>query len=157
MPTGSNDLRHDVVGLDGARNTLFAVWGFGGGLIMLILVVQSLLGHYGGKVQDVWGWFLPTIMPTLSMIFIVLGYSALEDRLSKAVVRRSYYHAATWLSLVYIVLILLTILVQPFASAEKAVELMIMSNLWLGPVQGIVSSALGVMFITKETESGEGV
>src|SRR3954447_9850431 len=42
--------------------------------------------------------------------------------------------------------LMLTILIQPFASKTpaEAVGLMRTSNLWLGPLQGLVASALGV-------------
>lgn len=68
----------DLLPLEIARNSLFVVSAAGTGPFILILVVQSLLGTFGDKVQEVWGWALPTIMPTLAMIVTVLGYTALD-------------------------------------------------------------------------------
>ena len=87
-------------------------------------------------------------MPTLGMVVSVLGYTALDPTVSEAVVRKSFLSVAWWLSAFYLALILLTILIQPFTAAEPA-QLMRLSNLWLGPVQGLVASALGVLFVSK--------
>ena len=49
-------------------------------------------------------------------------------------------------SVVYILLVLATILLQPFA-AVGPIALLEMSNLWLGPIQGLAIGALGVFFV----------
>jgi hypothetical protein len=137
--------------LDQVRTKLGAVWLGGAGSIILVLVIQSLLGRYEDKVQDVWGWVLPTIMPTLGMIVTVLGYTALDRNMSTAIVRKDFFQLSFWLSLFYLSLILLTVLVQPLvgATVEKAIQLMRQSNLWLGPFQGLVASSLGVLFVSR--------
>lgn len=143
----------DLLPLDKARNSLVVVWTVGSGPFILILVVQSLIGTFGDKVQDVWGWALPTIMPTLAMIVTVLGYTALDPYSSLTVVRRSFFRVSWWLSLFYLLLILLTILIQPFLPSISArLQAMRVSNLWLGPIQGLVASALGVLFVTKRSK-----
>jgi hypothetical protein len=112
-----------------------------------------LLGTFGDKVQEVWGWALPTIIPTLAMIVTVLGYTALDPSTSTAIVRRSFFRISWWLSLFYLLLILLTILIQPFLSSmNDRLQAMRISNLWLGPIQGLVASSLGVLFVTKRTK-----
>ena len=55
------------------------------------------------------------------------------------------YRLALSLSCAYLLLILLSILVQPFAPFPP-LELMQQSNLWLGPLQGLVAGALGAFF-----------
>ena len=141
-----------LVPLERVRTKLAALWMIGGSSIVGMLVIQSLLGRYGDKVQDAWGWLLPTLMPTLTMILAVLGYSALSHTMSGIVVRRDFFTLAFWLSAFYLFLIIITIIIQPFAvsSRDEAIGLMRMSNLWLGPLQGLVSSVLGVLFVTKQ-------
>jgi hypothetical protein len=138
--------------LDKVRVQLARVWFAGGGGIFLILVVQSLLNVYGDLTQEAWGWFLPTLMPSLGMIITVLTYTALDPLLTGSVVRKSFVSVALWLSILYLLTVSLTILIQPFASKTpaEAVGLMRKSNLWLGPLQGLVASALGVLFVSKE-------
>ena len=145
-----------LIGLDEVRTRLAIVWLTGGGLVLVILVVQSLLNHYGNLTQEAWGWFLPTLMPTLGMILTVLTYTALDPLSSGSVVRRTFFGIALALSVTYLILVALTILIQPFAasSPEQRVGLMRTSNLWLGPVQGLVASALGVLFVSKQKKDG---
>jgi hypothetical protein len=137
-----------LVSLDHVRSRLAMLWLGSAGAIILTLVVQSLRLVYGPAVQEVWGWILPTLMPTLGLIVTVLGYTALDPGLSGTAVRRSFFRIAYWLSASYLFLIILTILIQPFSRANP-VGLMRMSNLWLGPFQGLVASALGVLFVSK--------
>lgn len=144
---------YDLIKLDTVRTKLAIVWLAGCGAILLIVIMQSLLGRFGEKTQEAWGWLLPTIMPSLAMIVTVLGYTALEPQLSKFVVRRTFYRLAISLSLMYLLVVSLTILVQPFAGKDP-IELMRISNLWLGPLQGLVASALGVLFVSKQQKRG---
>jgi len=118
----------------------------------MILVVQSLLHVYGDLTQEAWGWFLPTLMPSLGLIVTVLTYTALNPLMTGSVVRKTFVSIAMGLSILYLATVILTILIQPFASKTpaEAVELMRTSNLWLGPLQGLVASALGVLFVSKE-------
>jgi len=55
------------------------------------------------------------------------------------------------LSAVYLFVVALTVLLQPFAEATPF-EIMKASNLWLGPFQGLVSAALGAFFIRGESD-----
>ena len=137
-----------TVSLDTVRVRLAAVWLGGGSVILFIVVLQSLLGRYGDQTQEAWGWLLPTIMPTLGMIVTVLGYTALDPFRSSSIVRKTFFNVALALSVLYLTLVLMTILVQPLTNAEP-ITLMRTSNLWLGPFQGLVASALGVLFVSK--------
>ncbi len=141
-----------LISLDAVRVRLTVVWLIGGLSVLIILVVQSLLGAYGSLTQEAWGWFLPTLMPTLGMIITVLTYTALDPLSSGSVVRRTFFWIAFSLSAVYLLLVSLTIFIQPFAasSPDERIALMRTSNLWLGPVQGLVASALGVLFVSKQ-------
>lgn len=141
-----------LISLDDVRVKLSRVWLIGSGLIFILLVLQCLLHVYDPVTQDVWSWFLPTIMPSLGLIITVLTYTAFEPRLTGSVVRRSFVPVALWLSVFYLSIVALTILVQPFAAKTAAdrIGLMKTSNLWLGPMQGLVASALGVLFVSKQ-------
>lgn len=141
--------RQDLVALDKVRLRLGLIWMGGGGLILVIVALQSLLGYFGDKQQEAWAWLLPCILPTLGMIAAALGLTALDPVYSGFVVRKSYFQLAFWLSAFYLALVLLTIVIQP-ATGESPIELMRTSNLWLGPCQGLVASALGVLFVSKQ-------
>jgi hypothetical protein len=142
----------DTVSLDTVRIRLAAIWLGGGSAILIIVVLQSLLGRYGDKTQEAWGWLLPTLMPTLGMIVTVLGYTALDPYRSNSIVRKTFFSVALWLSTLYLLLVSMTILVQPLTRTEP-IELMRTSNLWLGQFQGLVASALGVLFVSKQKKA----
>lgn len=109
-----------------------------------------MFGKYQTKVQAVWSWALPTLMPTLALIITVLGANAIgSDRDDKRRVKRSFYLIAFGLSAIYLSLILVTLLAEPFTPFE-ALELLNLSSLWLGPFQGLVASALAILFFTRQ-------
>jgi hypothetical protein len=134
--------------LDVARKSLATVWLGASSVILTIVALQSLIGKFGDRTQDAWGWLLPTLMPSLSMIITVLGYTALDSSYSKSVVRKTFFRIALFSSMLYLLLVLLTILIEPLTGKDP-IELMHMSNLWLGPLQGLVASAHGVLFVSK--------
>jgi hypothetical protein len=65
--------------LDRARNHLAKIWLTGAGIVFLLLVIQSILGKYEGQLQEVWSWFVPTVVPTIALMLGVLGASALAE------------------------------------------------------------------------------
>jgi hypothetical protein len=86
-------------------------------------------------------------MPTLSLIIAVL----VLDQLGKGVqmprtADRFLFRLSIGLSAFYLLLILLSILIQPFTPLPP-LQLMQQSNLWLGPLQGLVVGAMGAFFI----------
>lgn len=138
--------------LDNVRTILATIWLIGTFGIALIIILQSLLGKYDGVVQDVWSWFLPTVMPTLSMIITVLAYTAMDHTYQKAIVRTDFYKVAVSLSGAYLFVVALTILIQPFTKYSP-LELMTISNLWLGPMQSLVAACLGILFVSRKKQN----
>lgn len=143
------DRKETTIPLDRARWQLAKLWFVLVTPTIGILIIQSIFGKYEGRAHNIWGWALPTVMPTLSLIIAALGATALEADKSKAEVKRPFYATACWLSAVYLLLILATILVEPLTHYES-LELLGLSNLWLGPFQGLVASSIGVLFLTKQ-------
>ena len=145
-----------LIPLDNVRNRLAWIWIIGFCLIVVIMVVQSLLNVYkdstADMTQEAWSWLLPTLMPSVGLIITVLTYTALDPLMTGSVVRKSFVPIAVGISIFYLVLVLLTILAQPISahSPKEAVAAMHTSNLWLGPIQGLVASAIGVLFASKE-------
>ena len=131
------------------KRRLASVWFGLAGLIFLLLVIQSVMGHYGAHATDAWGWFLPNVMPTLSLIVGVLVLDQLGGGVKTRTADAFLYRLALWLSCAYLLLILLSILIQPFAPLPP-LDLMQQSNLWLGPLQGLVAGALGAFFVKAD-------
>ena len=132
------------------------VWLGLGGLLLLVLVGQSLVGFYQTRVADAWGWFLPTVMPTLSLIIGVLAAEGLARDRKPRTIEPRLVHLATGLSVVYLLLVATSIVSAALlAHRTPPVEILNRSDLWLGPVQGLVAGTLGVIF--RRSEPVEGV
>ena len=143
-------LRTEWLDLEAARTRLLIIWMCGGGALFFILTVQSIFGRYEDQLQAVWSWFIPNILPTLSLMVGVIGANALspESKRPKRV-RRSFYEISTYISMFYILLFAMTILLEPL-SRVPVIDLYTSSYYWLGPIQGIAAAALGVLFVAQE-------
>lgn len=137
-----------AMSLNRAKWLIGGVWVLGGGAIGLLLAAQSLFNHYGQRVDEVWAWFLPTVMPTLSLIVAVLVsdfHAAGGPGGSPQPVVGPWLWLALGLSIIYLMLVAAAVLV-PAVRQVSPLETMHHSNLWLGPFQGLTLAALGAFF-----------
>lgn len=130
------------------QRRLAVVWLLAAALLFAILVVQSLAGKYGEQAGRVWSWFLPTVVPTLSLIIGAVAYSARQSG-SGDTVERFAYQLSLGLSVFYLVLVAAVPLVQPLLAVDPF-QLMDSSKLWLAPVQGLLGLSLGAFFVSRE-------
>lgn len=137
------------ISIDELRPTLARIWFIGAGIVFLLLVTQSILGKYGSDTPKVFAWFIPTIAPTLGLMIGVMG-SAAMGRQDRRTVKRSFYELTHWLSIAYLVIVGITIALEPFSPMD-AIDLLSMSNYWIAPIQGLVVAAIGYLF-TSESE-----
>ncbi|MBB5340039.1 hypothetical protein [Tunturiibacter gelidoferens] len=135
----------ELASLEQVRSSLSKLWLISALVIGLVLIAQSLSGHYGEDPEPAWKWFLGSVMPTVGVIVGALCYTALDARRLKYVVRRSFLRLCYALSIVYLLLVVLTIAIEPFVAADSF-ELMRISKYWLAPVQTLVASVIGVLF-----------
>lgn len=147
----------NIVALEKARNSLALIWFPVSGVFMLVLIAQSLGGAYGDELQRVWGWALPNFLPTIALMVSVFASEALLPSSERApTVRRNFLKLSIALSVFYLLVLFLSVLAQPFVHADgtdlvdKRIELLETSNIWLGPLQGLVVTALGVLFFLKD-------
>ena len=131
------------------RKRLATIWLIGSGILFFLLILQTIFKHYGEKAGDVWSWFLPMIMPTLSLIIGVLVWDGLNRSTETPSSDSFMYKLAGALSLLYLLTLGLTIFLSPF-SPWTPLELMKQSSLYLGPFQGLVAASLGVFFVSKQ-------
>lgn len=103
--------------------------------------------------KDVWAWILPLLFPTLGLIVTTIVATRVPGGRPERV-RCSFAYAALAFSVFYLLLIAITLLLQPFyaTSPSDAVAKMQLSNLWLGPLQALVTSALAVAFVRGEKD-----
>lgn len=134
-----------------SKQKLAMLWFIGSGSLLLLLAIQTLLGKYNSQEQEVWGWFLPNIMPTLSLIVSVFVVDAKRTNGPKETIDRFYFRFVYGLSLVYLMMLATTILIEPF-TAYPPLELMTLSSIWLGAFQGLVAASVGIFFSKSEKE-----
>jgi|SRR5437588_10202076 len=142
-------MNDDSIQLSRVRLKIAVVWLSGTGLVSLLLILQTVFGKYQNRAQDVWSWALPTILPTLSLIMSALGADALKKERA-LVVGLGFSRITINLSTAYLFLVLFTILIEPFTPYEP-LEWLKLSNLWLGPIQGLVASSIGVLFVSRKS------
>jgi len=104
------------------------------------------MGHYSRHINNAWAWFIPTIIPTLSLIIGVLVADALHPEDKDKTIDPFIFRLALSFSIIYLLLVLMSILIQPFTSLSP-LEIFDKSNLWLGPIQGLTSGMLGAFFV----------
>jgi hypothetical protein len=161
-------MKYGFIALERARWNLARLWFIASATIFVLLVAQSVGGAYEGALQTAWGWALPNFVPTLALMVSVFAADALKpySDASPSQVREPFYKLSLGLSIFYLFILLATILSEPMflfvRQGEKvtAIDLLQVSNLWLGPLQGIVVAALGVLFFLKDegkkSEGGAG-
>jgi len=148
MPSPNRKTRDPLVSLAHTRTVLVRLWLGGSGFSAIILVVASILRGRADAARETWSWFLPLVLPTIGLMLGVLGAAAMARQKEKYV-RKSFADIAFWMSATYLILVSLTILLEPFSPLRGA-ELHGMSNYWLGPMQGLVVAALGYLFTSDE-------
>ena len=160
--------------IENPKNTLAVIWLIGGALIFILMFLMTAGGGFsiddpncrsvenGGKCQiDVtraaWEWFLPTLLPTVSLIisnFVVEASSSRAATLSRTTL---LFPLTVAMSIFYLSLILATILsvliIENSSSQLNRLQWFQMSNLWLAPVQGLTVLAMGAYFINRPEEN----
>jgi hypothetical protein len=137
----------DRVALSTAQNRLAALWLMAGGAIFVLLLAQTVGGKYGRQAERAWAWFVPAVVPTLSIILSSIAFAATK-RVDRTTVEMRAYRISFLLSAFYLLVVLSTLLLQPFSDLSP-LEFLAMSHLWLGALQSIVGVALGAFFTSK--------
>jgi hypothetical protein len=128
------------------QGRLASVWFAGAALVFTLVLVQTLAGKYGDRAGTAWGWLMPAILPTLSLITGAIAYNASRPK-RDITVNRLAYRVALGLSIFYLLLLLTTLLVEPLIPVTP-LQILEMSDFWLGPVQGLVGLSLGAFFVS---------
>jgi hypothetical protein len=135
------------------QRRLALVWTLLGGAAFLLTFVQTLPdGAYGGVAKSVWPWFLPTIIPSLSLIVTTVFANARSPQ-SEATVDAFAYRLCLGLSVVYLALVIAVLLAfaqraTPAADFESA-------GIPLAALQALVGIALGAFFVSKRSEGSD--
>lgn len=133
-----------------ARKRLALLWFTGAGVCFLVLLLISFFGRKV-DVAGLWDWFLPAVVPNLSLIVGVLVYTQRQQAATNQRVEGFLYHLTLGLSLAYLALLLLPLVFFPL-TGKTLPELLSVSRLWLAAVQGLVTAAMGAFFVRQDSK-----
>ena len=139
--------------IEEARKHLATLWFIVSGLLFLLLILQTIAGKYADKVNEAWGWFLPTIMPSLSLIAATWVSDVTQTSAEIQEANIFLYRLALSVSGFYLLAVFLALIGNIFSNTPP-LELMRQSNLFLGPIQGLVAAIIGLFFIRKSSPKG---
>lgn len=135
------------------RRRLGYLWFPCCGLIFLFVLFLTTLGPYHSMVSDTWGWFLASVLPTLSLMVSVFVVDRDNDR-NQTTANLFLFRLTFWLSLSYFVLLLATLVMpivlaglHPLRSGTAKDFIKQAQQFWLSPVQGLVAGFLGAFFV----------
>lgn len=138
--------------LSTSRRKLAALWGIAFAIFTIFLIAQTAGDVFGSHANRAWGWFLPTILPTLTLIFGTIAYQV-QHPTPRQRVDGFAYRCALWASGFYLALVAATLLLQRASSSLTSLEWLERSNLYLGPVQGLTALAVSVFFQTAGSDA----
>ncbi len=135
--------------MQSARKRLAVVWFAGAGVCFLVLLFISFFAEDADP-TGLWDWFLPAIVPNLSLIIGVLVYAQRQTQ-TETPTDPFLYRLAFWLSLLYVILLLLPLLFFPL-TGRTLPELLNISRLWLAAVQGLATGVMGAFFVRQDSK-----
>lgn len=129
-----------------AKRSLTWLWFLYGGFLFTIFFIQNLTGRYDEIAKQAWEWFLPNILPVLSLIFTTQFVSSTINKNQK--VEKFLYLICLILSFSYLSAILLIIF--SYSSIKgNIIEFYKSYNIVLISLQSLVTASLGLFFVNR--------
>lgn len=128
-----------------AKKRLALIWFAGAAILFLFVFGLSLNSP---SASTVWAWFLPTVMPNLSLIVGVWVADTRAGNLPDAPTDPFMFALAAGLSGFYLLLIAGLFLLHPF-SAQGLTGWLQSSQIWLAAMQGLASLAMGAFYVQR--------
>lgn len=134
-----------------AVHRLATIWSVGFVLLFGYLLLRTLNSAYGDHSEEVWNWLLPTIMPTMLLIYGALFSDFSGGFFEDEMVKKYLYRLTLWMSIFYLLIVSLHIIV-PALYSLPTISIMSDSHIYMGPLQGLVGIAIGYFFGNKQKE-----
>lgn len=128
------------------KRSLAAIWLTLGGIAVLILIGQTITDRYGEKLVDVWTWFTIYFLPAATIVMFASTVGERDSPANEAIVSHGAFYAAAALSVLYLLLMLLPLLSQPFL-AESPFDTLNKWAIVLAIFQSMVIGALVSVYI----------
>lgn len=135
-----------------AVQRLALTWTFGFVILFGMLFVQTMGNTYGDRPEEAWNWLLPTIMPTMLLIYGALFSDLTGEYFKTEFIKVFLYRLALWMSIFYLIIVSLHIII-PEALYLPTLEHLSRSHIYMGPLQGLVGITVGAFFANKIKKS----
>lgn len=143
-----------------ARKKLVVQWMIFSALIFIIYFVQTLIGRYERYEGEIWEWLFRYITPSLALMIGVL-ISQVSSGESEVETDILYFRIASWISYFFLIVLFLSAFFIPIIHLQQNRNISITEiqkpitdamksyNIFLLPLQGICTLALGLFFTKK--------
>lgn len=131
------------------QRKLLVTWLVGLAPGILLMASRSLTGSFSGSEQEVWAWFIPMFLPTLTLMIGAYSSIAFKEQADSITVDKSFFYISLSCSVFYLLILLSVVLYQPFAD-KPALETFSRSSFFLSAIQGISTGCIGVFFVSQK-------
>lgn len=136
------------------QRKLLVTWLIGLVPSTLLVSIRTLTGNFSGGEQEVWSWFVPMFLPTLTLMIGAYSSVALKDSPNTTTVDKAFFNISFGCSIFYLLILTIVVMYQPFANAP-ALETFSRSSFFLSVIQGVTTGCLGVFFVSQERKKAE--
>jgi hypothetical protein len=137
-----------LVLLADTRKKLLWLWLIFTAIIILLFLIQTITSKFEDILGTAWLWVSVNLLPSLVLLFVAV---LLNKNPSKVLLIHTFraVYASAW---AYLLLLLLTLLALPFATANYSIEAYLKdAYLWLLPFQLILIVVFSLLYFRKET------
>lgn len=138
-----------------SQNALAVIWVLFFVIQLALLVMRSIAGASGDEesrklTTGMWSWYIPMVMPTLSLIAGALFVAPASDERDTPLLRVAILIV---LSVAYLLSISMLLVLPPSmgTAPQDHLQLLHDSNYWLAPFQLCIGAALGAFFPKAKT------
>lgn len=134
-----------------AQKRLAILWGIGALFSFCLMIWLTVPANIfkSEQVRDAWNWFLLLVLPFLTLIVSSVVAEANQQNPSAAPTNDLAFGIAWWLSVVYLILIVVMELTVLWSATSTPLDILKGSNLFLTPIQGLLGIALGFFFTQR--------
>ena len=138
-----------------AQKKISLLWFISSGILFLIFVLYTAFNRFDGKEVDGWQWYSQNIIPSLTLMVSTYFSTKNETNDNGIEIDNFAYRLAFSISLVYFLILYLTILLAPVAfkvANLSIIDFLKKSQIYLIILQGIVTASLGLFFTKVKTQ-----
>lgn len=132
------------------QRRLLLIWMIGLAPSFILMASRSLLSEFQEGQQDVWNWYLPMFLPTLTLMIGAYAKVATGNEPEKIDVDRFFFRLSQGCSIFYLLILSCVVVYSVFDRNAAMLEVMQRSTLFLSTIQGITSAFLGVFFVSQK-------